>query len=86
MAEVREPVGAVREHRTVGTERPFVLSGATPADAAKTRDVIAPLRDAGATWWDESQIRTGPDLDRLLPVLRRIEAGPPVVRSAASTA
>ncbi|MFE3416717.1 LLM class flavin-dependent oxidoreductase, partial [Streptomyces mirabilis] len=50
-----------------------------PPDAAKAKDVIGPLYDAGATWWDERQVQTGPDLDRLSPVLRRIEAGPPVV-------
>ncbi len=56
-----------------------MLGGATPPDAAKARDLIGPLRDAGATWWDERQVQTGPDLDRLPAVLRRVEAGPPVV-------
>ncbi|MFH9981971.1 LLM class flavin-dependent oxidoreductase [Streptomyces sp. NPDC017179] len=79
-SEVRELVGYVREHRTVEAVSPFefVLGGATSPDAAKARDVIGPLRDAGATWWDERQVQTGPDLDRLPPVLRRIEAGPPL--------
>ncbi|WP_226967231.1 hypothetical protein [Streptomyces phaeolivaceus] len=81
MAEVRELVGHVREHRTAGAERPFeiVLGGATSPDAVKARDTIGPLRDAGATWWDERQIQSGPDLDRLPPVLGRVEAGPPVI-------
>ncbi|MER7479121.1 LLM class flavin-dependent oxidoreductase [Streptomyces sp. NPDC126510] len=81
VSEVRALVGYIREHRPAGDERPFefVLGGATPPGAAKARDVIAPLRDAGATWWDERQIQTGPDLDRLPPVLRRIEAGPPTL-------
>ncbi|MFJ5643928.1 LLM class flavin-dependent oxidoreductase [Streptomyces sp. NPDC093223] len=80
-AEVRELVGYVREHRTAGADRPFefVLGGVTPADAAGARDVIGPLRDAGATWWDERQVQGGPDLHRLPPVLRRVQAGPPVV-------
>ncbi|MER6061322.1 LLM class flavin-dependent oxidoreductase [Streptomyces sp. NPDC001792] len=79
VAEVRELVGYVREQRTAGPEQPFefVLGGATPPEPAKARDVIGPLYDAGATWWDERQVQTGPDLDRLAPVLRRIEAGPP---------
>ncbi|MFE9030683.1 LLM class flavin-dependent oxidoreductase [Streptomyces iakyrus] len=79
VAEVRELAGYLREHRRAGCERPFelVLGGATPPDAAKAADVIGPLRDAGATWWDERQVQTGPDLDRLAPVLHRIEAGPP---------
>jgi alkanesulfonate monooxygenase SsuD/methylene tetrahydromethanopterin reductase-like flavin-dependent oxidoreductase (luciferase family) len=81
VAEVRDLVGYVRKHRADEAERPFefVLGGATPADPAAARDVIGPLRDAGATWWDERQLQTGPDLDRLPPVLRRIEAGPPKV-------
>jgi hypothetical protein len=81
VAEVRELAGYLREHRQAGCERPFelVLGGATPPDAAKAKDVIGPLLDAGATWWDERQIQTGPDLDRLAPVLRRTEAGPPVL-------
>lgn len=71
--EVRELVAYVREHRT----DPFdvVLGGVTtPADAA---DVLGPLVEAGATWWDERQLQGGPDLDRLAPVLRRVEQGPP---------
>lgn len=88
VAEVRDLVAYVREHRppgedgapgAPGAEGPFefVLGGATPPDPARAGDVVAPLRDAGATWWDERQIQTGPDLDRLAPVLRRVEAGPP---------
>ncbi|MFB7629610.1 LLM class flavin-dependent oxidoreductase [Streptomyces sp. NPDC056149] len=81
VAEVRELVDYVRKCRPATAERPFefVIGGATPSDAAKARDVIGPLHDAGATWWDERQIQTGPDLDRLPPVLRRIEAGPPAL-------
>ncbi|BCL28355.1 hypothetical protein GCM10017557_32140 [Streptomyces aurantiacus] len=81
VAEVRDLVGYVRKHRPAGDERPFefVLGGATSPDAAKARDVIAPLRDAGATWWDERQIQAGPGPDRLSSVLRRVEAGPPEV-------
>ncbi|SNT51657.1 LLM class flavin-dependent oxidoreductase [Actinacidiphila glaucinigra] len=79
--EVHELVGYVRKHRTDEAERPFefVLGGATSPDPAKARDVIGPLHDAGVTWWDERQVQSDPGLDRLLPVLRRIEAGPPVI-------
>lgn len=71
----------VRGHRENDTQRPFdlVVGGATSADAARARDVIGPLRDAGATWWDERQLDPGPDVDCLAPVLRRIEAEPPVL-------
>ncbi|MEU1541546.1 LLM class flavin-dependent oxidoreductase [Actinacidiphila glaucinigra] len=81
VAEVQELVGYVRTQRTTEVERPFeiVLGGATSPDAAKARDVIGPLYDAGVTWWDERQVQSDPDLDRLLPVLRRVEAGPPVI-------
>ncbi|MDX2852338.1 LLM class flavin-dependent oxidoreductase [Streptomyces sp. PA03-3a] len=81
VAEVQELVGYVRRQRTTEVERPFeiVLGGATSPDAAKARDVIGPLYDAGVTWWDERQGQSDPDLDRLLPVLRRVEAGPPVI-------
>lgn len=80
-AEVRDLVDYVRKHRTAATGRPFdfVLGGATPPVQARAKDVIGPLHDAGATWWDERQMQTDPDLDRLPPVLRRVEAGPPVI-------
>ena len=79
--EVRDLVGYVREQRGDRRDEPFeiVLGGATSGDPAKARDVIGPLRDAGATWWDERQLQTGADIDRLEPVLRRIEQGPPAL-------
>ncbi|TWV53926.1 LLM class flavin-dependent oxidoreductase [Streptomyces misionensis] len=82
VTQVRELIGFVREQRAGGKEREerpfeFVLGGAT--DPATARDVIGPLRDAGATWWDERRLQGGPDLDRLAPVLRRVEAGPPTL-------
>ncbi|WP_330173130.1 LLM class flavin-dependent oxidoreductase [Streptomyces sp. NBC_01498] len=81
VTEVRELVVYVREHRPTEGPHPFefVVGGVTPPDVSRARDIIGPLRDAGATWWDERQLQTGPDLDRLDPVLRRVEAGPPVI-------
>lgn len=63
------------------SDTPFevVVGGVSPAEAGAARDLIGPLVDAGATWWDERQLQTGPDLDRLDPVLRRVEQGPPVI-------
>jgi hypothetical protein len=79
--QVRDLVAYVREQREGGpSATPFeiVLGGATPGgDAARTRAVIGPLAEAGATWWDERQIQTSDSIDRLEPVLRRIEQGPP---------
>jgi alkanesulfonate monooxygenase SsuD/methylene tetrahydromethanopterin reductase-like flavin-dependent oxidoreductase (luciferase family) len=72
--QVRDLVDYVRQHRADG---PFdvVLGGVTtPATA---RDLIAPLAEAGATWWDERQLQTSDELHRLAPVLRRVEEGPP---------
>ncbi|MGW5867202.1 LLM class flavin-dependent oxidoreductase [Streptomyces sp. NPDC055239] len=80
--QVRDLVAYVHEHREDRSDAPFdiVLGGATPGDdAARTRDLIGPAAEAGATWWDERQIQTSEGLDRLTPVLRRVEQGPPVL-------
>lgn len=80
--QVRDLVAYVRKQREDRSGTPFeiVLGAATPGDdAARTRDLIGPLAEAGATWWDERQIQTDETLDRLTPVLRRIEQGPPVL-------
>jgi alkanesulfonate monooxygenase SsuD/methylene tetrahydromethanopterin reductase-like flavin-dependent oxidoreductase (luciferase family) len=77
--EVRDLVGYVRQLRAGGPDDRFevVLGGASPVDRGKARDLIAPLADAGATWWDERQLQTTDDVQRLAPVLRRIHHGPP---------
>ncbi|MBN6039712.1 LLM class flavin-dependent oxidoreductase [Amycolatopsis sp. 195334CR] len=80
--EVRDVVDYVREHR--GTQAsPFevVVGGVSPGDPAESADLIAPLAEAGATWWDERQLQESEDLHRLDAVLRRIEAGPPGYRA-----
>ncbi|MGW0860984.1 LLM class flavin-dependent oxidoreductase [Streptomyces sp. NPDC002611] len=80
--QVRDLVSYLREQREARPDTPFeiVLGGATPGDdAAKARDVIGPLAEAEATWWDERQIQTSDAIDRFEPVLRRIEQGPPRV-------
>ena len=78
--EFRDLVAYLRTHRRDDQSRPFevVLGGASAADTAAARDLLGPLRDAGATWWDERR-RMDDDVDRLEPVLRRIEAGPPAL-------
>ncbi|MGW6024703.1 LLM class flavin-dependent oxidoreductase [Streptomyces sp. NPDC055099] len=68
-----------REDRS-GTPFDIVLGGASPGgNAAKARDLIGPLAEAGVTWWDERQIQTSDGLDRFEPVLRRVEQGPPTL-------
>jgi hypothetical protein len=77
--QVRDLAACVRAHRDdrSGGSFEIVIGGASPADSAKAHDLIGPLVDAGATWWDERQLQSSDDLDRLAPVLRRIERGPP---------
>lgn len=79
--EVRDLVDYVRRHRDPEDDGPFdvVLGGVSPADTTRARDLIGPLADAGATWWDERQLQEGDDLDRLAPVLQRVEQGPPAL-------
>jgi alkanesulfonate monooxygenase SsuD/methylene tetrahydromethanopterin reductase-like flavin-dependent oxidoreductase (luciferase family) len=78
--QVRDLVTYVRQHREA-RDSPFeiVLGGLSPGDPAKAGELIAPLAEAGATWWDERQLQIGEDLDRLTPVLRRIDQGPPTL-------
>jgi alkanesulfonate monooxygenase SsuD/methylene tetrahydromethanopterin reductase-like flavin-dependent oxidoreductase (luciferase family) len=89
--EVRDLVAYVRTHRaryrdSLPDEQrddidsaPFemVLGGASPAGTAQAHDLIGPLIDAGATWWDERQLQTSDTLDKLAPILHRVEQGPP---------
>jgi alkanesulfonate monooxygenase SsuD/methylene tetrahydromethanopterin reductase-like flavin-dependent oxidoreductase (luciferase family) len=78
--DLRDLLEYIERHRD-GDRRPFdvVVGGASPLDAARARDVVAPLAEAGVTWWDERQHLSSDDVDRLAPTLRRIEAGPPNV-------
>jgi alkanesulfonate monooxygenase SsuD/methylene tetrahydromethanopterin reductase-like flavin-dependent oxidoreductase (luciferase family) len=78
--EVRELAAYVLEHRDGDPDRPFeiVLGGASPTDPAASRDLLGPLMEAGATWWDERRSMDD-DINRLDLVLRRIEAGPPAI-------
>lgn len=78
--QVRDLVAYVGQHRGQDGAFEIVLGGRTPGDPAQAREVIEPLADAGATWWDERQLQTSDDIDRLTPVLRRIAQGPPVDR------
>lgn len=64
----------VQERRTSDTPFDIVMEGETPGnDLNKTREIIQPFIDAGATWWLESRWTT-PDVDI---VNERIQQGPP---------
>jgi alkanesulfonate monooxygenase SsuD/methylene tetrahydromethanopterin reductase-like flavin-dependent oxidoreductase (luciferase family) len=78
--EVRDLVAYVRSHRERDPGGPFevVLGGPSPTDRAGARDLLGPLIEAGATWWDERRPMDD-DINRLDLVLRRIDAGPPDV-------
>jgi alkanesulfonate monooxygenase SsuD/methylene tetrahydromethanopterin reductase-like flavin-dependent oxidoreductase (luciferase family) len=77
--ELRELIAYIDRYRGDRRGEPFevVVGGTTPADPAAARELIAPLADAGATWWDERQVQTSEDFLRLDPVLRRVQQGPP---------
>jgi alkanesulfonate monooxygenase SsuD/methylene tetrahydromethanopterin reductase-like flavin-dependent oxidoreductase (luciferase family) len=78
--EVRDLVGFLRACRAENglADAPFdiVVGGMSPVGQAAGRDLVGPLADLGATWWDERRPWEN-DLDRTGPVLRRIEQGPP---------
>jgi hypothetical protein len=76
--EVRDLVAYVHDLRDGDPGRPFevVVGGVSPTKGADAHDLLGPLIEAGATWWDERRPMDA-EIDRLEPVLRRIEAGPP---------
>ena len=80
VGEVRDLVAYVRAHREDDPSRPFeiVLGGASPPGAADARNLLGPLVEVGATWWDERR-PIDDEVDRLELVLRRIDEGPPAL-------
>jgi alkanesulfonate monooxygenase SsuD/methylene tetrahydromethanopterin reductase-like flavin-dependent oxidoreductase (luciferase family) len=77
-ATVREIHGFLTGERTrIGRGgEPFdlVMSGPSPAAPAAATDLVAPLAEAGATWWAECK---WDDLERAEPMVRRVDQGPP---------
>jgi alkanesulfonate monooxygenase SsuD/methylene tetrahydromethanopterin reductase-like flavin-dependent oxidoreductase (luciferase family) len=53
----------------------LVVGGSTGGNPAKAQDILGPLGDAGATWWDECFPIS--QLDKFEVVRARIEEGPP---------
>jgi alkanesulfonate monooxygenase SsuD/methylene tetrahydromethanopterin reductase-like flavin-dependent oxidoreductase (luciferase family) len=79
--EVHELIAYVQEERDGTAGHPFeiVVGGVSPSHQDQASDLLGPLLEAGITWWDERQRIESDDLDRLAPVLARIEQGPPTV-------
>lgn len=79
-AELAELINYVGKHRD-GRDSPFeiVVGGATPGAPKAARELIAPLAELGATWWDERRVQSDADFLSLGPVLRRVRQGPPRV-------
>ncbi|MER5971557.1 LLM class flavin-dependent oxidoreductase [Streptomyces sp. NPDC002055] len=76
--EVRELARYVNARRGERSGEPFdlVVGGTSPTVPAAAHDLIGPLIDAGATWWDERHV-IDEGIDELAPLMRRIEHGPP---------
>jgi alkanesulfonate monooxygenase SsuD/methylene tetrahydromethanopterin reductase-like flavin-dependent oxidoreductase (luciferase family) len=75
--EVRDLATYIAHQRDGGSDLPFDIVVGGASDPSTATSLIEPLRDAGATWWDERRVQSTSDHYRLEPVLRRIEAGPP---------
>jgi hypothetical protein len=76
---VRELAGYIAEQRGDRAAEPFDIVVGGVSDPATAADLLGPLQEAGATWWDERQVQANPDHHRAEPVLRRIDAGPPTI-------
>lgn len=77
--EVRDLAGYLAQQRGERAGESFDLVVGGTSQAASAAELIGPLRDAGATWWDERRVQSDPDHHRVEPVLRRVEAGPPTL-------
>jgi hypothetical protein len=75
--QVRDLVAFIGEERETGEPFEIVVGGTS--DTAHASDLLGPLAEAGATWWDERQRMETADLERLAPTLARIEEGPPTI-------
>jgi hypothetical protein len=72
---LREITTWIGEHRESDAPFDVVIEGVTDgADITATRDRVAPLAEAGATWWIES--RWSPE-DTPEKLLERVRQGPP---------
>ncbi len=73
--EIRECVRFVAEHRPDGEPFEVAYSGETPRDdPERGREIVAPWREAGVTWWMEFVAHWRGSLDEMRLRIRR---GPP---------
>lgn len=74
--DVRELAGYIARLRgeRAGDRFDIVVGGVSDPSAT---DLLGPLEEAGATWWDERQPQSSPDHYSADAVLRRVDAGPP---------
>jgi alkanesulfonate monooxygenase SsuD/methylene tetrahydromethanopterin reductase-like flavin-dependent oxidoreductase (luciferase family) len=75
--ELRDLVNYIAQQRGDRAKDPFDIVVGGVSEPTTAADLIGPLREAGATWWDERLAQANPDHYRAEPILRRIEAGPP---------
>jgi hypothetical protein len=77
IAEIHAYIHTHRRQAGLGDE-PFelIVGGSTPANPATARDILGPLADAGATWWDVPIDKLG----KSDAVRARIEDGPPSLK------
>jgi alkanesulfonate monooxygenase SsuD/methylene tetrahydromethanopterin reductase-like flavin-dependent oxidoreductase (luciferase family) len=80
VADVRDLAAFLAKCRAEeGRDRtPFelVVGGRTTGERARDADLVGPLAEAGATWWDE-RVPFDHTLDKADTYRRRIELGPP---------
>jgi hypothetical protein len=74
LSQMRELIAYIRRFRS--PYDPFNVVRFSPPHDAQSGQLIAPLADAGVTWWIETiSLDETSDLDQ---VLRRIRLGPPL--------
>lgn len=76
---VRDMLRWLRDRGGAGEGFDFVVEGETePDNDTQTRERLAPLAEAGATWWLETRWQMPYSSDeRMRQIRERIEAGPP---------
>jgi Luciferase-like monooxygenase len=72
--DVRGLLEVVGGYRSSSEPFDAAVGGTTPDDPAAARDVLAPLAEAGVTWWQESVDPRQTDLDAFR---RKVRKGPP---------